>query len=231
MKITMLIHPDSWLKYDLAVNFMPIFLKHADINDISFPPKPTIPGDVLFALHYPALIPPNLFHLHKHNVVIHGADLPEGRGRAPVHWQVEAGRCNIPLTMFEMGAGADDGPVYMRRTLRLDSTELLDDIRLKFLKVESEMIDTFLRHYPMTAYKQYGAPKYYPRRCRDNQKLDPTKTIAEQFDKMRVADNERYPLWFEHRGEIYVLKIYSQAPKLKLFKRDLDPQPPQGFTG
>ena len=87
MKITMLVHPDSWFKYDDALNFMPVLTKYADPSDIAFLPEPTQRGDVLFALHYPVLIPNNLFSLHQCNIVIHGADLPSGRGRSPFHWQ------------------------------------------------------------------------------------------------------------------------------------------------
>lgn len=163
--------------------------------------------------------------------MIHGADLPSGRGRSPVHWQVEEGLNEITLTMFEMGDGTDDGPIYLKHKLTLDGTELLPEIRLKILKAELDMIDLFLSKCPMTPDEQQGEPSYYPKRSRENQKLDPDKTIAEQFDKMRVADNERYPLWFEHRGITYELRIDSNAPPPKLFKRDIEPEPPFDFTG
>lgn len=231
MKITMLIHPDSWFKYSDAVNFMPVLMKYAEPNDILFPSSPTEKGDVLFALHYPALIPESLFSSHRFNIVIHGADLPNGRGRSPIHWQVEEGCNEITLTMFEMGDGADNGPIYLKYPLKLDGTELLPHIRLKILRAELNMIDIFLSKWPMPPTEQQGKPSYYEKRNRQNQKLDPNKTIAEQFDKMRVADNERYPLWFEHRGVSYELKIDSKAPRPKLFKREIDPEPPLDFIG
>jgi methionyl-tRNA formyltransferase len=231
MKITVLIHQNSWFTYNDAVAFMPVLTKYADPNDIAFSPKPEKQGDVLFALHYPALIPTQLFSLHKYNIVIHGADLPSGRGRSPIHWQVEEGCNEIPLTMFEMGDGPDNGPIYFKHTLKLDGTELLPYIRLKILKTELDMIDIFLSKWPMTPQEQQGEPSYYKKRARENQELDPNKTIADQFDKMRVADNEQYPLWFEHRGVTYEIKIYSKAPRPKLFKRDISPEPPFDFTG
>lgn len=231
MKITMLIHPKSWFTYNDAVAFMPVLTKYADPSEIAFLSKPEEEGDVLIALHYPALIPKEHFCLHRCNIVIHGSDLPSGRGRSPIHWQVEEGHNEITLTMFEMGDGADNGPIYFRHKLSLDGTELLPYIRLKLLRAELDMIDIFLSKWPMTPLEQQGEPSYYPKRSRENQKLDPNKTIAEQFDKMRVSDNERYPLWFEHRGNTYELKINSNAPRPKLFKRDIDPEPPFNFTG
>ncbi len=108
-----------------------------------------------------------------------------------------------------MGSGADDGPVYLKSTLRLDGTELHHSIRNKVIQEELNMIDTFLSKWPMKSAKQQGEPTYYPKRTKENQRLDPNKTLAEQFDKMRVADNEEYPLWFGHRGTTYGLKIFS----------------------
>jgi methionyl-tRNA formyltransferase len=51
------------------------------------------------------------------------------------------------------------------------------------------------------------APTYHPRRTPAMSELDPHKTIAEQFDLLRVADPDRYPAFFHFRGHRYVLKI------------------------
>ena len=40
-----------------------------------------------------------------------------------------------------------------------------------------------------------------------------TKSLAELFDRLRVADNERYPAFFTHRGHTYVLKISKKTMK------------------
>lgn len=207
LKITFLVHPKSWITAEDAARFLPVLEKYASSNDITLTPEPCNQGDVLFALHYPALIPLHLFPLHKNNVVIHGANLPDGRGRSPIHWQIEQGADEIVLTLFEMCAGVDDGPVYLRSTISFEGYELLPEIRQKIIGAEIAMIDEFLSEWPMLSSPQVGEPFYFPKRNRENQRLDPNKTIAEQFDKMRVADNEQYPLWFEHRGVVFQLKI------------------------
>ena len=38
-------------------------------------------------------------------------------------------------------------------------------------------------------------------------RLDPDDTIAQQFNLLRVVDNERYPAFFELLGRRYILKI------------------------
>jgi hypothetical protein len=45
--------------------------------------------------------------------------------------------------------------------------------------------------------------------------IDSIKTIEEQFNHFRIADNENHPLWFELNGRKYFLKIYNNNTKLK----------------
>jgi methionyl-tRNA formyltransferase len=207
MKITFLHHPKSWMTLEQAESFLPVLKKHASEEDIQLSESPDQEGDVLFALHYPALIDKEKFNLHKNNVVIHAADLPEGRGRSPIHWQVEAGQNKLVLSLFEMAEGADAGDVFFKSTLELDGSELLDEIRAKVIKAEINMIDEFLSNWPMQAQKQEGEGSVYPKRSSKDQELDTNKSIADNFNKMRVADNEAYPLWFTHLGQRYTIKI------------------------
>lgn len=225
MKITFLIHPDSWFKYNDAVNFIPMLSKYTDTSNINFSETIKDKGDVLIALHYPRLIPDALLPLHRYNLNIHGADLPQGRGRSPIHWQVEDGSNEITFTLFEISKGADDGAVYLKSQFLLDGSELLDHIRLKVIHKEIEMLDEFFSKFPLEAQSQVGEPSYYQKRDSTCQKIDPNLPIVAQFNKFRVADNEKYPIWFELNGIKYTLKIYSDAPRPKLFKRDIDPEP------
>lgn len=213
MKITFLVHPKSWLKDEDARIFRQIFEKHTDANDIHFVSEiGDLQGDVMFALHCPALIPEAKFKQHKNNIVIHAGDLPKGRGRSPIHWQVEQGLNDLVLSLFEMGDGADNGPVYLKSTLHLDGTELLPEIRRKVIAKEMEMVDEFLANWPMKAQEQTGEATYFEKRNREHQRLDPHKSLAEQFNRIRVADNDLYPLWFEHQGKSYRLQIEPLNP-------------------
>jgi len=50
-------------------------------------------------------------------------------------------------------------------------------------------------------------PSYYRRRTPDDSRLDPSRSIAEQFDLLRVADPQRFPAFFDLRGHRYVVRI------------------------
>jgi methionyl-tRNA formyltransferase len=55
-----------------------------------------------------------------------------------------------------------------------------------------------------------ATPTYYRKRCPDDSRIDPSRTIAEQFNLLRVADPERYPAFFDwcgHRYQITLTKL------------------------
>jgi methionyl-tRNA formyltransferase len=50
-------------------------------------------------------------------------------------------------------------------------------------------------------------PSYWPRRKPEDSRIDPYKSIASQFDILRVSDTKRYPAFFDFRGETFELKL------------------------
>jgi methionyl-tRNA formyltransferase len=57
------------------------------------------------------------------------------------------------------------------------------------------------------AREQSGDESFYRRRKPEGSRMDPNRTLAEQFELLRVVDNERYPAFFEWRGSMYDLRI------------------------
>jgi methionyl-tRNA formyltransferase len=103
----------------------------------------------------------------------------------------------------------DSGPIWFKRKFHLMGHELLSEINEKLFDAELELmmlaVDEFPRVTPQAQSEQGGS--YLRRRTPGDSRLDPNRTIAEQFDLMRVADVTRYPSFFEFRGVKYLLKI------------------------
>jgi len=57
------------------------------------------------------------------------------------------------------------------------------------------------------AQSQNGTESFYKKRYPEDSRLDPNRTIAEQFNLLRIVDNECYPVFFEMHGQRYVLQI------------------------
>lgn len=167
-------------------------------------------GDVCFLLSCSRLIEPEYLRLHRHNIVVHASDLPRNKGFAPMQWQVLEGRNEIPLTLFEATDAPDAGPYYFKSSIALEGTELYDELRVKLAKKINELCMQFIDEVDrVAAIQQSGEESFLRKRTRRDDELDPEKSIAEQFDHFRIADNERFPLWFRFRGRKYILKIFA----------------------
>ena len=165
-------------------------------------------GDAAFLLGCSRIVPAEILRRNRQNLVVHGSDLPRGRGFSPVPWQVLEGRNRIPIVLFQAEETLDSGPIYFRDAIELDGTELLDEIRTKTWQKIEGLIGRFLEgHRTALPVPQHGEPTFYPKRTRKDDELDPAMTLASQFDHLRIVDNERYPAWFTYRGQRYLLKI------------------------
>jgi methionyl-tRNA formyltransferase len=173
------------------------------------------PGaDFCFCLSFGRLVPSATRALFGHTLVVHESDLPHGKGWSPLTWQILEGRARIPVTLFEAAANIDSGAIYAQRWIEFQGHELVDELRAAQAAATLDLCHWFVEHYPASvaqARPQTGAESLYPRRGPDDSRLDPCRTIAEQFDLLRVVDNRRYPAFFEWRGRRYRIAISHHA--------------------
>lgn len=165
-------------------------------------------GDIACFLSCEHIVSKEVLQRNGHNLVVHESALPEGRGFSPLTWQILAGKNEIPVTLFEAVEALDAGQVYFQETLRFEGHELVDELRAAQGEKTIEIILRFVDVCPhVHGRSQTGAATTYPRRGPKHSELDSNKTIAEQFDQLRVVDNDRYPAFFHYRGHTYDLHI------------------------
>ena len=171
-------------------------------------------GDVCFVLSFSALLRQSALALHRHNLVVHASALPQGRGWSPMTWQILEGRNEFTLTLFEATAQVDAGVIYAQQTVTLAGHELADEWRRLQVEGIAGLCAAWLDRYPASvteARAQHGEPSFYGRRTPADSALDVHAPIESQFDLLRVADNQRYPAWFEFRGHRYILTIKEKS--------------------
>lgn len=168
-------------------------------------------GGIAFYLSCMKLTPREILERNHQNIVVHASALPAGRGFSPVVWQVLEGKNHIPVSMILAADDADTGDILIRDELLLDGTELNDAIRKALGEKIVKMCLAYLdAPEPPAGFPQEGEASWYARRRPEDSRLDPERTIAEQFDLLRVVDNERYPAFFDYRGRRYVLRISGE---------------------
>ncbi len=166
-------------------------------------------GDILFLLSCEKVF--KRLNLNKHNIVVHESDLPKGRGFSPLTWQILEGKNKIPITLFEANPKIDSGDIYFQESINLFGNELIDEIRKhqfeKTLKLILNFIDKIKNLNPIP---QTGKVSSYRRRTRLDSRLDINKSINEQFNLLRVVDNNRYAAFFKKDNIEYIIKIYKK---------------------
>lgn len=167
-------------------------------------------GEVAIFLSCEKLVKPEVLKKNKHNLVAHASDLPRGKGWSPMTWQILEGKNKIPISLFEAVDKVDAGEIYEKATIKFEGHELIGEMQKVLGEKINEMILCFLDRYPnIRGVKQTGKESFYSRRRPENSVLSPNKTIAEQFNLLRVVDNKKYPAFFNYRGHKYILKIYK----------------------
>lgn len=167
-------------------------------------------GDCAFYLSCGQLSPPAVLARNLNNLVVHESPLPLGKGWAPLTWQILEGNNKIPVLLLEAADSVDSGDVYLTDQLIFDGYELCADLRESQARATLGLCRRFIDHYPWLltdARVQQGDSSFYPRRTPEDSRLDPDKTLREQFALLRVVDNDRYPAFFELGGHEYTIRV------------------------
>lgn len=165
-----------------------------------------------FCLSFSRLLPTDVRAQFDHTLVVHGSDLPQGKGWSPLTWQILEGKHCIPVTLIEAAERVDSGAIYAQQWLTFHGNELIDELRAALASATNDLCRWFVDNYPQSVENgrpQTGEESFYPRRRPADSRLDPDRTLAEQFDLLRVVDNQRYPAFFAYRGRTYTLQVHT----------------------
>lgn len=166
-------------------------------------------GDILYLVSCSQIIRDAERSKYKAVLVLHASDLPKGRGWSPYIWSILRGENQITVSLIEASDPVDSGAIWLKTTFDLEGHELLSEINAKLFEAElllmSQAIDRFNYITPMQQLGESGP--YMKRRTPADSRLDPSKTIAEQFNLLRVVDSIRYPAFFEYQGQQYLIRI------------------------
>ena len=122
----------------------------------------------------------------------------------------------IPVTLIEAEREVDSGVIYDQKWFDLAPGDLIDDWRRKLSKTSNSLIMDFVDRYPDSvnnARDQVGNPSFYPKRRPGDSQLDINQSIFQQFNKLRIVDNENYPAFFEINGSEFTIKIEKRGSK------------------
>jgi methionyl-tRNA formyltransferase len=208
--ITVLVDNDSWiLPYaEKLVNELLVLNKNVTLarehKNVSI-------GNVCFFLGCTKIANTELLSKNKYNLVVHESALPEGKGFAPVTWQILEGKNTIPVCLIEAVNDVDSGDIWLEDQIILDGTELADEWREKQGNISIKLVIEFVQKFEtLSSRKQSGSSSIYKRRTPADSELCPEKSLTELMPLLRVVDNKHYPAFFYANGQKYKIIIEKE---------------------
>jgi methionyl-tRNA formyltransferase len=215
-KIAILTSKDSWF-VPYAMQLIKLIRKNRYEAKLFFKHE-NIPSayDLVFMLSYFRVVGKDHLKKHKHNIVVHESDLPRGKGWAPLSWQVLEGKNRIPVVLFEATRKMDAGPIYIKDHIKFKGTELYTELRAAQAAKTMELCFRFIReHKRLRSKTQSGRATFYGKRDPGDSELSIRGSIKDQFNLLRVVDNENFPAFFFYKGHKYTLRILKDSKGAK----------------
>ncbi|MEX0912373.1 MAG: methionyl-tRNA formyltransferase [Gemmatimonadota bacterium] len=133
--------------------------------------------EVSVVVAYGQILRPDVLALPTHGSVnIHASLLPELRGAAPVHWAVIHGYETTGVTIMQMDAGLDSGPILYQVPEPIRSDEAMSDLALRLAQVGAEALIealAMLELGQLSATEQdHERATYAPKLDRETARLD-----------------------------------------------------------
>jgi methionyl-tRNA formyltransferase len=170
-------------------------------------------GDLLFLISCNEVIDAAVRGRYHASLVIHASDLPKGRGWSPLVWQLLEGRNDIVVTLLEAVDKVDGGAIWHQEKLHFAGHELVDEINAALFGAELALMNFAVANVKTIQPRpQEGKPSYYRRRTPEDSRLDPHRSLADQFNLLRVADAARYPAFFDYLGQRYEIILRKAEP-------------------
>tara|TARA_B100001093_G_scaffold520184_1_gene613420 strand:+ start:8218 stop:8853 length:636 start_codon:yes stop_codon:yes gene_type:complete len=206
MKVQILIDNINSFYIPYAYKLKEKLKENVDSVSIIHDHSDVVEGDILCLIGCEKLF--KYLHLNKSNIVVHESWLPKGKGWSPLSWQVIEGKSEIPVTLFEADNDIDAGKIYLQECIKLFGHELNNELKHKQGLLTNSLIEKYVLSYPnIKGKEQQGKSSFYKRRTPKDSELNINKSIDEQFNLLRIVDNQNYPAYFIKNNVKYILKI------------------------
>ena len=178
--------------------------------DIVRNPEQAVGGDICFLISCTDIVPKTVLRRYSHALVIHASDLPEGRGWSPHIWGILNGAEDIVMSLLEAAEKVDTGDIWKKYSYKIPKHFLYEDIIKVVNQGHIDLMNFAVANYYTVQPKRQSEetfPTYFPKRAPSDSQISPFKSIAEQFDLLRVCDKNRFPSYFYLHGKKYRILI------------------------
>ncbi|MGQ9857006.1 MAG: methionyl-tRNA formyltransferase [Fervidobacterium sp.] len=120
---------------------------------------------------------------------IHTSLLPKYRGAAPMQRCLENGDRVTGVTIFKISEGMDDGDIALQTAFEVGECETLGELYEKMTFHGTELLDEFLKNYPVQLTPQdHSQATYAPKIEKEDLYVDFSKNAEQVRNKIRAYD-------------------------------------------
>ena len=186
--------------------YQPInFRDDADVRALA-----SLKPDVMVVVAYGLLLPQCVLDIPRHGCInVHASLLPRWRGAAPIERAIEAGDTETGITIMQMDAGLDTGPMLHITRCAIEPHDTGSSLRNKLASLGAQSLMTALRALQNGTQQATAQPEtgvsYAHKLHRDEAVIDWAKPADEIARRIR-AFNAANPCWTtlgEHRIKLW----------------------------
>lgn len=161
--------------------------------------------DIMVVAAYGLIIPEVLLDIPRHGCVnVHASLLPRWRGAAPIQRAMLAGDVTTGISLMQMVAGLDVGPIYAQASLEIDPTESAGELHDRLAQLGGEFLKENLSDIlleKLDPIKQDEKQASYAKKIfRDDARIDWSAPVQKIQRQIR-AFNPTPGAWFDLTGE------------------------------
>lgn len=146
-------------------------------------------------------------------VVFHGANLPEGRGFAPIYNSIAKGLEKYTLSGIFAADEVDQGDIIVQASFTIDDHYVAADLRRWDTEISLMLTRLMLERLdagPLRGKPQEGIASWWPRRRPEDNEIDIRQPFSQLIPHLRACE-EGHPAFFMLNGVKYLVQVKPEA--------------------
>jgi len=150
--------------------------------------------DLIVVVAYGKILPPEVLSVPRHGCWnVHGSLLPRYRGAAPIQWALLRGETVTGITLMQMDAGMDTGPMLLKAELPITAEDTGGTLHDKLSHLGAELLATGLQKLlggapPVPCPQDHALATMAPKLEKEHGRADFTRSAAAVSSQLRAVD-------------------------------------------
>jgi methionyl-tRNA formyltransferase len=195
----------SSIKLQATAMQLPVFQPERIRTDEAQARIREVDADVMVVVAYGQILPSSLIEAPRLGTLnVHASLLPRHRGPAPVAWAILSGDSETGVTIMQMDAGVDTGPILAQERVPIAPDEIAPGLEGHLANVGGRLLvrtlDDLVNGRVQPVPQPAVGATHAPRLRSEDGKLDPTTMTAEDIDRKVRALVGRVGTWMTLKG-------------------------------